>query len=359
MATQKPCFSELFDQYMRESGIMDSWMAWRLDVSRHTIMRWRQKNKKQAGTKKPNCEKLQQAAKLLHLTTQQTRELLIAAHCQPAIPPIPPIGKPIQCAKEFFGRHEILERIKMAWTKTGGLENLAVIGPRASGKTSLLHYLEDLKTSGSEQETASSYILPKQLQFAIINFHDPGMCDPNILMSEVLQQLKLTVPDTCDLASFSHILKTQLKIRTVIMMDEIGAGLKAPKLDKGFWHSMRYFTGEIAHLGFLITATEPVEELAKNADKPSPFFNLFAQSLTLNALSQKESIEFIDHFILNISSSDKTWILETTLGWPVLLQIACEEYLQAQEKEQINDVWKTKSLKRINSNGLENLKSLV
>jgi len=363
MDTQKPLFSELFDMYMTENGLSDSWMAWKIGVVRQTISRWRHKNKNEPEIKHPNCEKLQEAALLLKLTPQQIRELLTAAHCLPDNPSIPAIFKPIKLPSQFFGRQEVLERIKGAWSKMGGLENVAVIGPRASGKTSLLHYLENMMKTKPllrfNQTTVWSNRRPKPFQFAIINFHDPGMCEPNILVREVLQQLKLTAPDSCDLICFSNLLKTQLKIPTVIMMDEIGTGLKSPKLDKAFWHSMRYFTGHIPNLAFLVTATEPIEKLAKNADKPSPFFNLFGQMLTLNTLAQKEAIEFIDYFILNASLEDKAWILKTSSGWPVLLQILCDEYLRALEKEEIDDTWKIKGLKRIEENGLQHLQSLA
>lgn len=139
------------------------------------------------------------------------------------------------------------------------------------------------------------------------------------------------------------------------MIDEIGAGLRAAKLDKAFWHNMRYFAGHIANLCFLVTSIEPIEKLAKNADKPSPFFNMFGQMLTLNAFTKNEAIEFIDHFILNGSIEDKAWILETSSGWPILLQILCDEYLWALEKEEIDDTWKIKGLKRIEVNGLQHL----
>jgi len=354
-----PRFSELFDQYMIENGLTDSWMAWKIGVSRHTIMRWRHKNKNQAAIQYPSCDKLREAATILKLTPKQVWELLTAAHCQPEILSIPAICQPIKLANQFFGRKEVLERIKGAWTKPGGLENVAVIGQRGSGKTSLLHYFENMietkQLFQSNQTTVWSNRRAKQFQFAIINFHDPGMCEPNILVREVVQQLKLTSPDSCDLICFSNLLKTQLKIPTIIMIDEIGAGLRAAKLDKAFWHNMRYFAGHIANLCFLVTSIEPIEKLAKNADKPSPFFNMFGQMLTLNAFTKNEAIEFIDHFILNGSIEDKAWILETSSGWPILLQILCDEYLWALEKEEIDDTWKIKGLKRIEVNGLQHL----
>jgi hypothetical protein len=77
--------------------------------------------------------------------------------------------------------------------------------------------------------------------------------------------------------------------------------------------------------------------------------------LTLNAFTKNEAIEFIDYFILNGSIEDKAWILETSSGWPILLQILCDEYLRALEKEEIDDTWKIKGLKRIEENGLQHL----
>lgn len=342
-------FSRLLNGYMNEIGLSDSRLAWRIGVCRHTIIRWRN-----GLVERPNCDRVREVTNVLRLTPQERHELLRAARCQDRTADqfLPVIGKPVFSPKQFFGREELLGRMRRAWEKES-LENVAVIGNRGSGKTSLLHYLEKIGTTSKNslrpnQRPPKSWKdwLPKDFQFAIIDFCDAGMCDPEVLVRDVLQQLKLPTPEVCDLECFAKTLK-QVEIPTIIMMDEVGAGLNSETLTPEFWYNLRSLAGHSPHLGFLMTARESVQVLAKNAGKPSPFFNLFGHTLELEAFTDDEAQDFLNHFPGKLSSKDRQWILDNSGGWPVFLQMICDERLIALEEKQLDEHWKVEALKRI------------
>jgi hypothetical protein len=338
-------FAKLLNQYMINKGHSNGWVAWKSGLARQTLIHWRQ-----GEVKRPNCEKLLRVSIALQLSPQEQHDLLKAANCKKEAPPdlLPIVNNPIMAPKQLFGRHDILSRIKWVWDKMP-IENIAILGPRASGKTSLLHYLERVSTANElrvDQPKGWNGWWPHDFQFAIINFHDPGMCEPDILVEEVLQQLELPKPESCDLRCFSQILRKLTK-PTIIMMDEVGAGLDSENLTKEFWHNMRFLTGNNAYLGYLVTAHEPLPKLAQDANKPSPFFNMFGAFLELEPFTLEEAREFLTYLPNNVPQKDKEWILEKSRNWPVLLQHLCDERLIALKDRQSETIWKTNALKRI------------
>jgi hypothetical protein len=148
------------------------------------------------------------------------------------------------------------------------------------------------------------------------------------------------------LECFAKTLK-QVEIPTIIMMDEVGAGLNSETLTPEFWYNLRSLAGHSPHLGFLMTARESVQVLAKNAGKPSPFFNLFGHTLELEAFTDDEAQDFLNNFPGKLSSKDRQWILDNSGGWPVFLQMICDERLIALEEKQLDELWKVEALKRI------------
>lgn len=337
-------FGELLTKYMHLTGITDAQLAYKIGLSRVTIFRWRR-----GEVKSPRREHVLKIAKILFRTDEEQNELLLAAGCQPLkhsylsqstkqekYEKIPIPGIPITHPSQFFGQIELLTRIRRAWQQPSALQHVAVIGKKRSGKTSLLKYLQSItQTPSSElrpdQPQGWGNWLPHDFQFVFVDFQLAIMSQPESLLSYILEQLNLEVPEPCDMIRFAFILWKQLDKPTIILMDELGTGLQAPGLDKTFWSSMQVLIG-IRKLGFLATVHEPLEKLALNSGKESPFFNIFGHTVRMNPLTESEARNLINSFSVPLREEDINWILQESGGWPASLQILCDELLFTSEK---------------------------
>jgi hypothetical protein len=346
-------FGSLLFEYMNQVGLSDARLAWKISVDRQLVRRWRT-----GEVQNPrNCQKVLEAAQTLKLTLTQCEKLLHSAGCESILtdwfqsenrPIIPQPRKPIVFPHHFFGREAVLKRIKWAWDHNG-LGNIALIGPRSSGKTSLLHYLEEMGSLRPylrpDQPKGWEDWRPVNIQFAVVDFHDPGMCQPEVLFCEILQQLNLAPSLDENLEGFINKLK-RVEKPTIIMMDEIHVGIR--EIGAEFWYGMRHLCGHNPYLGFLVTARKSVEQLALDYGKASPFFNLFG-NIELEPFTEAEAQELLDHLPSEISQTDKRWILKTSQRWPALLQILCDECLFALKQGEQKKVWKNRGLRAIQS----------
>ncbi len=145
-------------------------------------------------------------------------------------------------AYHFFGREYELKRIFGLW-KRFPLQNVAVVGLKRSGKTSLLHYLKRITLARPEQlrpgQRTDWLPQPERYRWIFVDFQDARMCRRERLLSYLLTRLDLVVPEPCDLENFLDVVSQYLKTPTIILMDEIGAGLASPELDQQFWGSLR------------------------------------------------------------------------------------------------------------------------
>src|SRR5262245_56795645 len=87
-------------------------------------------------------------------------------------------GPPISPPRQFFGRERELRRI-FGLLKRLPLQNAALIGPRRSGKTSLLLYLQHITATPATQlrpgQRADWLAEPERYRWAYVNFQDPRM----------------------------------------------------------------------------------------------------------------------------------------------------------------------------------------
>jgi hypothetical protein len=183
----------------------------------------------------------------------------------------------------------------------------------------------------------------------VVDFQDARMGHRESLLRYLLAGLNLPVPDECDLNSFLDTVSQHLQTPSVIMMDEIGAGLASPELDQQFWWSLRALGSNYSDgkLGFLLTAHEAPDLLAREHGKPSPFFNIFGHTLELGPFSEPEARELIASSPRPFAQADVEWILLHSGRWPVLLQILCDTCLTAMEEGQRGSAWWGEGLRRI------------
>jgi serine/threonine protein kinase len=296
---------------------------------------------------------------------------------QPTHVDLPPFiaGPPIIHPRQFFGRGRELKRLFNLWRRTP-LQNAAIIGPRRSGKTSLLLYLRSITTTPESQlrhgQRADWLPEPESYRWVFVDFQDPRMGNREDLLRHLLAGLDLDIPDLtvdssarsgpaplagsgqvpCSLDRFMDVVSQGLHTPTIVLLDEIGVALQRyPELDTAFWESLRslatnYVRGNLA---FVLAAHEAPGHLAGRSNIGSPFFNIFGYTTTLGPLTDAEARELVASSPIPFSSADVDWILAQSEGWPMLLQILCRERLVALEEDEPGDIWQKDGLNQMAS----------
>jgi DNA-binding SARP family transcriptional activator len=255
-----------------------------------------------------------------------------------AAPPAFIAGPPVTHPARFFGREREIRRL-FNLLKRQPLQNGAIIGPRRSGKTSLLHYLKTITTTAASQlrPTQEQNWLPdpSQYNWVFVDFQDHRLGELANLLPYLLEQMELPVPTVCDLDAFLDVVSQNLQRPTVILLDEMGVALQRyPELDDAFWESLRSLaTNQVnGNLAFILASAEPPDQLAQHSGYGSPFFNIFGYMALLGPISEAAAAELIASAPQPIPPDDVAWILAESGRWPILLQILCRECLMAMEE---------------------------
>lgn len=242
-------------------------------------------------------------------------------------------GTPIAQPSHFFGRQRILKRL-FNLLKTHPLQNAAIIGQRRSGKTSLLNYLRTITTTPPAQlrpgQPNDWLPIGYTYRWVYVDFQDVRMAQQETLLRFLLASMQLPVPNPCDLEHFMDSVSGNVQTPTVILLDEVGVGLKrCPQLDDGFWESLRALASNQTdgNLAFVLATPERPGDLAYHTGHSSPFFNIFGYTTTLGPFSAAEARELMASSPIPFSAADVDWILEHSGGWPLLVQILCRERL--------------------------------
>jgi len=261
-------------------------------------------------------------------------------------------GPPITHPRHFFGRKRELNHLFNLW-KHLPLQNAALVGPRRSGKTSLLLYLKSTTTTPVAQLRAGQRTNwlpgPEQYRWIFVDFQDPRLGSREGLLTYLLACLDLPVPNSCELDDFLDLVSRNLRTPTVILLDEIGIALQRYyELDSSFWDSLRSLANQVeGNLAFVLAVSETPAQLANRTSLGSSFFNMFGYTAHLRPLTEMEAHELITSSPLPFPATDTEWILAKTRCWPLLLQILCRERLIALEAGETDDTWKTEGLAQI------------
>ncbi len=261
------------------------------------------------------------------------------------------VGIPITEPRQFFGRTKELKRIFNLW-KHFPLESIAIIGLKRSGKTSLLHYVKNITVSQSKNLRHKQFTdwLPhaEHFQWVFVDLQDARMCKLERLLKYLLSSIDLPVPQPCTLENFMDVVSNRLKKPTVILMDELGAGLAAPELDLRFWWSLRslvsHFSG--GNLAFVLTSHDSPAKLANDADKASPFFNIL-RTYELGPFSEEEALELIKSSPIPFPQSEINWIVDKSGCWPALLQVLSQTFLTYLEDGFSGPRWREEGLQQL------------
>ena len=264
-------------------------------------------------------------------------------------------GIPVPHPACFFGRTREISRC-FGLLKRHPLQNIAIIGQRRSGKTSLLRHLASLTTIPPEQlrpDQKSDWLPhPEQYQWIFVVFQDARFATQAGIIQYLLKALGIEAADDCDLASFMELVSDQLKHPTIILLDSIGVGLQRyPDLNDMFWESLRSLATNQTdgNLAFILASREAPMQMAYRSGHSSPFFNIFGYGATLGPLSDDETRALIASSPIPFSAADRDWIAKHSGGWPFLLQILCTNRLMALENQDSDAIWQAEGLHQIAS----------
>jgi hypothetical protein len=272
----------------------------------------------------------------------------------PAEEPSPFIaGPPIIYPRCFFGRGRELKRLFNLW-KRPPLQNAAIIGPRRSGKTSLLLYLKNITTTPPTElrpgQRTNWLSMPERYRWIFVDFQDPRVGSREGLLRYLLACLDLPVPIPCNVERFMDVVSRDLRTPAVILLDEIAVALQRyPELDDFFWEGLRSLaTNQVdGNLAFVLAAGEPPNQLACHSNLGSPFFNIFGYTAVLGPLTETEACELIASSPIPFPPADVDWILAQSGRWPLLLQTLCRERLITLEEGEASDIGREHGLRQV------------
>ena len=263
------------------------------------------------------------------------------------------VGPPITHPSHFFG-HEREVRHLFNLLKKQPLQHAAIIGPRRSGKTSLLLYLKNITTtppselrSGQRSDWLSAR---ERYQWIFVDFLDMRMSRQEGLLRYLLTSLDLPVPHPCNLDSFSDSVSSHLHRPTVILLDEISVALQHyTELDNFFWWNLRALaTNPVGgNLAFILADRESPIQLTRDSDHGSPFLNIIGYTAMLTPLTEFEARELVASSPIRFPAQDVDWILAQSGRWPILLQALCRERLLAIENGESGNTWREQGIRQM------------
>ncbi len=264
-------------------------------------------------------------------------------------------GRPLIHPRQFFGRERELRRI-FAMMSHGPLQNVAIFGPRRSGKTSLLLHLKNMASYSSdqlrpEQRTSRQLSRLQHYKWIFVDFQDPRLGNQEKLLSYILSSMELPIPDYCNLESFVNtIIDHRIQTPTVILLDELDVASRLyPELDHFFWDALRFLqtSGTKGEIAFMIAASKNLFQYFQPTSIGSPFFNIFGYTLTLGPFKESEARDLISSSPIPFAAADVAWILAKSRCWPFILQILCQERLAALREEESSNSWRARGLEQI------------
>jgi transcriptional regulator with XRE-family HTH domain len=369
---QPGAFAPLLRRHRRDAGLTQEALAERAGISLRAVS-----DLERGIYRTPHRDTVALLAQALGLTQQETAFLEASvvrlrgpasppdgrsAGDQPPLPVLPPpveqlspfvAGPPIVHPARFFGHERILKRLFALW-RLPPFQNAALIGPRRSGKTSLLLYLRSITTTSPDRlrpgQRRDWLAAPESYRWIYVDFQDPRLGSQDGLLTYLLGQMGQPAPSPCTMEHFLDSTADQLRTPTVVLLDEIGVALhRYAELDDAFWEGLRSLasTQGGGRLAFVLAAHESPTDLAAHSGHSSPFFNLFAYTATVGPLTEAEARDLVASAPLPFAPADVDWIVAQSGCWPLLLQILCRERLHALQEDEADDAWREDGMQQM------------
>jgi hypothetical protein len=350
LADQIAHFTQLVDVYRRRLQALEIQQAtYGSESPPHIITEKRdaERNLQQAQVKLAHLQAQAERQKEIEVASDNVTWLLPSADTAPFV-----VGPPVLHPRAFFGRERIVKRV-FELLRHPPLQNTVIIGSRRSGKTSLLHYLRAITQTPSEQlrpNQRNDWLLqPENYRWLLVDFQDGRYATRAGFMQQLLNGLRLSIPQPCTLDRFMDVATQGIRTPTVILLDEIGKALQHyHELDDDIWESLRALGPQTGgQLGFVLaTHTSPVE-LAHASGRSSPFLNIFGYTAMLGPFNEAEARALIASAPLPIPEADVEWILQQSGRWPILLQALCRERWASLNEGDDSDDWRAEGLRQI------------
>lgn len=261
------------------------------------------------------------------------------------------VGPPITHPRQFFGREALLSRIFAALNHYP-LQHIALIGPRRSGKTSVLNYLmHSTSLVPWELRPGQRYHwlqYPAIYRWICVDFLDARWRDVEKFLAHLLQELGLSTPTPCHLSDFMDAVNQALQTPTIILLDALDVALHSSEFGEPLWGSLQaWATHQVnGNLAFVVTSEQPLDTQTTICGQPLPFFNIF-RYLKLGPFTEAEARELIASSPEPFAPADVAWIIEHSKCWPALLQILCDLRLSAFSSPHNADTWKHEGLHQL------------
>ena len=124
---------------------------------------------------------------------------------------------------------------------------MAVIGPKRSGKTSLLYYLKNITQAEPAElrpgQRTDWLPQPERYQWVFVDFQDSRMGNRDRLLRHLLTNLNMPAPSPCDLDTFMDIVSHYLQMPTVILLVELAVAGSLHPGESGVHRVVAYLTG--------------------------------------------------------------------------------------------------------------------
>ncbi len=256
--------------------------------------------------------------------------------------------KPVTQPVHFYGRNLQLNYLFDGLKK---MTSMAIYGPRRSGKTSLLNMVRTMAISAptSMRTNQRKEWLPyaSNYHWIYMDLQDERLRVRDGFLRHILHGMDIPAPDVCNTSAFLDLASDQVFSPTVILIDELEAGLMSPELDQSFWQSLRSWTTvqSNGNVMFITASVMPPMQTAEEYHKPSPFFNVFRLIQELGPNTYQESVDQMHGF--GTPDVDTEWIYTASYGWPALIEIICDERMYAIEHGLSDNAWKEEAQRQI------------